>query len=83
MKDLNHCRKNWRSHMEDLQRSHKELTCTVLKHFQTMFAYVLHQNKNNPEKIRCSLLNVVNHAFSTYNNCGNNWCDFFAKSSNF
>ena len=38
--------------MEDLQSSHKELTCTVLKHFQTMFAYVLHQNKNNPEKIR-------------------------------
>ena len=39
--------------MEDLQRSYKELTFTVVKYFQTMFAYVLHQNKNDPEKLRC------------------------------
>ena len=55
--------------MEDLQRSHKELTFTVVKYFQTMFAYVLYQNKNDPEKIRCSLLNVVNHPFGTHDNC--------------
>ena len=36
--------------MEDLQRSHKESTFTVVKYFQTMFACALHQNKNDPEK---------------------------------
>ena len=77
MKDLNYCKKeNLRSHMEDLQRNHKELTFTVVKYFQTMFAYVLHQNKNDPEKIRCDLLNVVNHAFGTHDNCGKSCCGF-------
>ena len=76
MKDLNHCKKNLRSHMEDLQRSHKEWTFTVVKYIQTMFAYVLHQNKNDPEKSRCGLLNVVNHAFGTHDNCGKPWCGF-------
>ena len=41
-----------------------------------MFAYVLHQNKNDPEKVRCGLLNVINHAFGTHDNCGKYWCGF-------
>ena len=41
-----------------------------------MFPYVFHQNKNDPEKIRCSLLKVVNHAFGMHDNCGKSWCSF-------
>ena len=62
--------------MEDLQRNHKELAFTVVKYFQIMFASVLHQNKNDPEKIRYGLLNVVNHAFGTHDNCGKSWRGF-------
>ena len=27
------------------------------------------------KKIRCGLLNVVNHVFGTHDNCGKSWCD--------
>ena len=39
--------------------------------------FVMHQNKNDSEKIRYSLLNVVNHVFGMHNDCGKFWCDFF------
>lgn len=53
----------------------KKLTSQVIKYLQGCFAYALHQNKGNPEGVRNTALNIVQHAYAEQGQCAD-WCQF-------
>ena len=76
LQDINHTKNNLAPHLEGLQKTHKALTWKVIIYLQKCFSFVLTQNKNDEDKVRLGLINIVNHAFGNHNKCEQSWCGF-------
>ena len=76
LKDINHTKNNLGSHLEGLKKTHKALTWKVIIYPQKCFSYVLTQTKNDEEKVRLGLINIVDHVFRNHNKWEQSWCGF-------
>lgn len=66
--DLNHARKGLTSALYAHRISPK-----LIEYFSKCCSFALTQNRNDPQKVKESLLNIVPHAYGEHEGCGE-WC---------
>lgn len=82
--DKNHVKKNLGKLILELSKKYpKILTRLVILYFQKLFAYMVSQNKGNPENIKRGLKAIVNHAFGDHQHCDQEWCGFLKNPSDY
>lgn len=75
--DLNHVKKSLTSAMYKLKMNRK-----LIKYFATCFSIAVKTNKNNSNKIRESLQQILPHSYGNHENC-TDWCEFTKQGSNY
>lgn len=69
-----HLSKKFVKNLYKLKQSHPHLGKKgVIAHLRKCFAYALAQNAGNSEKIKASILTILDHVYDNHDNCGD-WC---------
>lgn len=76
--DLNHTKKHLGNSLYSLQKKHKSFSNKCVQFIQKCFSYAVIQNKNQPEKLKSALCQIVPHAFGDHSNC-DSWCGYLSN----
>jgi hypothetical protein len=76
--DLNHTKKHLGNSLYALQKKHKNFSNKCVQFIQKCFSYAVVQNKNEPDKLKSALCQIVPHAFGDHSHC-ESWCGYLCN----